>query len=255
MSFEVLRRLSIRSHHRTIAPEPGGKLNLLLTSAGIKNPSIERALVELLGKPIAESSALCVPTAAYAMDGGARSAYRLITGQSVVTLCELDWKSLGVLELTALPSIDAENWVSLVRETDALLVGGGDALYLCHWMRQSGLADLLPSLHETVYVGASAGSMVMAPGIGQDFVDSYSWKPPTGDTSTLGVVDFSIFPHLGHKSLPENTMACAEKWATGIPGPAYAIDDDTAIKVAGGSVEVVSDGHWRHFPGQHDEAR
>ncbi|MEU5510433.1 Type 1 glutamine amidotransferase-like domain-containing protein [Streptomyces fungicidicus] len=230
-------------------------MNLLLTSAGIKNPCIENALVDLLCKPIAESSALCVPTAAYAMAGGAGSAYRLITGKSVITLCELDWKSLGVLELTALPSIDAGNWVSSVRETDALLVGGGDALYLCHWMRQSGLADLLPSLHETVYVGASAGSMVMAPDIGQDFVDSYSWKPPTGDNSTLGLVDFSIFPHLDHENLPENTMADAEKWATGIPGPAYAIDDDTAIKVTGDSVEVVSDGHWRHFPGQHDEAR
>ena len=61
-------------------------------------------------------------------------------------MCELGWKSLGVLELTALPSIDEERWVPLVQETDVLLVAGGDALYLCHWMRQSGLADLLPSL-------------------------------------------------------------------------------------------------------------
>ncbi len=92
-------------------------------------------------------------------------------------MCELGWKSLGVLELTALPSIDEERWVPLVRETDVLLVAGGDALYLCHWMRQSGLADLLPSLRETVWVGLSAGSMVMTPCIGEDFV---GWKPPTG---------------------------------------------------------------------------
>ncbi len=65
----------------------------------------------------------------------------------------------------------------MVRETDALLVGGGDPLYLCYWMRQSGLADLLPSLHEIVYVGVSAGSLVMAPNVGEDFV---YWKPPTG---------------------------------------------------------------------------
>jgi dipeptidase E len=113
-------------------------------------------------------------------------------------------------------------------------------------MRQSGLADLLPSLRDTVYVGLSAGSMVMTPRIGEDFV---RWRPPTGgDDSTLGVVDFSIFPHLDHEMLPENTMADAEKWATGIPGPAYAIDDDTAIKVTDGTVEVVSEGHWRRFP-------
>ena len=122
-------------------------------------------------------------------------------------MCELGWKSLGVLELTALPSIDEERWVPWVRETDVLLVNGGDALYLCYWMRQSGLADLLPSLRETVWVGLSAGSMVMTPRIGEDFVE---WKPPTGGDGTLGIVDFSIFPHLDHEDMPENTMAEAE---------------------------------------------
>lgn len=220
-------------------------MRLLLTSAGVKNPSIHGALVELLGKPIAESSALCIPTAAYAMRGGAGSAYRLITGRSVITMCELGWKSLGVLELTALPSIDEENWVPVVRETDALLVGGGDTMYLCHWMRESGLADLLPSLHEAVYVGASAGSMVMTPNIGQVFVES--WKPPTGGDSALDMIDFSIFPHVDHENLPENTMAEAEKWAADMAVPGYAIDDDTAIKVTDGAVEVVSEGHWKRF--------
>jgi dipeptidase E len=151
---------------------------------------------------------------------------------------------LGVLELTALPSIDEERWVSWVRETDVLLVAGGDALYLCHWMRQSGLADLLPSL-EAVYVGLSAGSMVLTPRIGEDFVQ---WKPPTGDDSTLGVVDFSIYPHLAPEGLPGNSMAGAERWASGIPGPAYAIDDQTAITVTDGAVEVVSEGNWKLFP-------
>jgi dipeptidase E len=148
-----------------------------------------------------------------------------------------------VLELTALPSIDEELWVPLLRKTDVLLVNGGDALYLCHWMRQSGLADLLPSL-QTVYVGLSAGSMVLTPRIGEDFVYR---KPPTGGDETLGVVGFSIFPHLDHEDLPENTMANAEQWAAGISVPAYAIDDQTAIKVTNGAVEIVSEGHWRLF--------
>src|SRR5438105_6110731 len=144
-------------------------MKFLLTSAGIKNTSIHDALVDLLGKPIAESNALCIPTAAYAMRGGAGMAWRLITGREATPLCELGWKSLGVLELTALPSIDEEHWVPMVQETDALLVGGGDPLYLCYWMRQSGVADLLPSLH-AVYVGVSAGSMGMASNIGEDVV-------------------------------------------------------------------------------------
>src|SRR5207245_6697057 len=132
-----------------------GIMRLLLTSAGIKNASIHNALVDLLGKPIAESIALCIPTAAYGHPmAGPGSAWRFISGrESRTPMCELGWKSLGVLELTALPSIDEEHWVPMVQETDALLVNGGDALYLCHWMRQSGLADLLPSLRETVYAG------------------------------------------------------------------------------------------------------
>jgi dipeptidase E len=220
-------------------------VKLLLTSAGVTNPSIRTALVDLLGKPIAESNALCIPTAAYGHPmSGPASAWRFISGRSSTPMCELGWKSLGVLELTALPSIDEGRWVSWVRAADVLLVNGGDALYLSHWVRQSGLANLLPSLSDTVWVGLSAGSMVMTPRIGADFVE---WKPPTGDDRTLGIVDFSIFPHLDHELLPENTMAAAEGWAAGIPGPAYAIDDQTAITVADGAVDVVSEGHWRLF--------
>jgi dipeptidase E len=220
-------------------------MKYLLTSAGIKNASIHDALVGLLGKPIAESNALCIPTAGYGHpQGSPAGAWRFITGRATTPMCELGWKSMGVLELTALPSVGKERWVPWVRETDVLLVNGGDALYLCHWMRQSGLVDLLPSLRETVWVGLSAGSMVMASRIGEEFV---GWKPPTGGDSALGIVDFSIFPHLDHELLPENTMADAERWAARIAGPAYAIDDDTAIKVTDGSVEVVSEGHWKLF--------
>jgi dipeptidase E len=219
-------------------------MRFLLTSAGIKNTNIHDALVDLLGKPIAESSALCIPTAVYAMPGGAGMAWRLINGRATTPLCELGWKSLGALELTALPSIDEEHWVPTVQETDALLVGGGDPLYLCYWMRQSGLADLLPSLREAVYVGVSAGSMVMAPNVGEDFV---RWKPPTGGDRALGLVDFAMFPHLDHENMPDNSMANAEKWAAGVPVPGYAIDDQTAIKVTDGAVEVVSEGHWKLF--------
>jgi len=220
-------------------------MKYLLTSAGIKNASIHDALVGLLRKPIAESNALCIPTAAYGHpQGSPAGAWRFITGRATTPMCELGWKSIGVLELTALPSVGKERWVPWVRDADVLLVNGGDALYLCHWMRQSGLVDLLPSLRETVWVGLSAGSMVMAPRIGEEFV---GWRPPTDGDSALGIVDFSIFPHLDHELLPENTMADAERWAAKIAGPAYAIDDDTAIKVTDGSVEIVSEGHWKLF--------
>jgi dipeptidase E len=222
-------------------------LKLLLTSAGVKNTSIRDALVDLLGKPIADSDALCIPTAQYGHpEVSPQMAWQFISGHEPrCPLTELGWKSLGVLELTALPSLDEGRWVPWVREADVLLVAGGDALYLCHWLRQSGLADLLPSLGETVWVGLSAGSMVLTPRIGQDFVQ---WRPPSGDDSTLGVVDFSICPHVAPDGMPGNSMAFAERWASELPCPAYAIDDETAIRVADGTVEVVSEGQWTLFP-------
>ena len=220
-------------------------MKYLLASAGIKNPSIHNALLALLGKPISECSALCIPTASYAQPmAGPGRAWAFISGsEPQCPMVELGWKSMGVLELTALPSIGEDSWVPLVRQTDVLLVNGGDPLYLSYWMRQSGLADLLPSL-DGVYVGLSAGSMVMTPRIGREFV---GWTPPSGGDETLALVDFSIFPHLDHEALPENTMADAERWAAAIPGPAYAIDDETAIIVSDGTVTVVSEGHWKHF--------
>lgn len=218
-------------------------MKMLLTSAGIRNPSIEKALVDLLGKPIGDSSALCIPTASYALRNGPAMAWDFISGRDECPMTGLGWKSVGVLELTALPSTKKDRWLPMLEETDVLLVNGGDPLYLSYWMKESGLADLLPTLN-AVWVGLSAGSMIMTPRIGEFFV---GWKPPTGADETLGLVDFSIFPHLDHPMLPYNTTANAEKWAADIAGPAYAIDDETAIKVVDGEVEVVSEGQWKQF--------
>ena len=219
-------------------------MRLLLTSAGIKNASIHDALVDLLGKPIAESSALCIPTAAYAMPGGAGMAWRVICGSASTPLCELGWRSLGVLELTALPSIKEELWVPMVQETDALLVGGGDPQYLSYWMQQSGLAGLFPSLlRETVYVGVSGGSMVMTA-----FGTTYNGHNlPTDSDRALGLVNFALFAHLDHERFPEYSLANLERLAATIPVPTYALDDQTAIKVTDSNVEVISEGHWKLF--------
>src|SRR5215213_855517 len=209
-------------------------MKFLLTSAGIKNTSIHDALVKLLRKPIAECSALCIPTAIYPFSVGPSMAYRFISGSGPSRLTELGWKSLGILELTALPSIKRENWVAPVEETDALLVNGGDVLYLCRWMRESGLADLLPSLRETVYVGVSAGSIVTAPVFGETYDD-----PPFVIDKGLGLVDFALLPHVDHEDHPESSMANVERMAAQVPVPTYAIDDQTAIKVVDGAVKVV----------------
>ncbi len=236
-------------------------MKFLLTSCGMSNESIRHTLVDLLGKPIAESSALCIPTAVYAfLPSGAVMAYQLIRGGAASPLCELGWKSLGVLELTALPSIKREHWVPLVQETDALLVGGGDPFYLCYWMRQSGLADLLPELgRETVYVGVSGGSMAVTPISGEQYdgidpLDPHHWRisgmldqadRQSGSDRALGLVDFTLYPHLDHPSMPEASLTNLERWAAGVDVPVYLIDDQSAITVIDGEVSVVSEGHWK----------
>ena len=240
-------------------------MRLLLTSSGISNTSIQNALVGLLGRPIAESNALFIPTAIYPFRNGPGSAFQAITGEAKSPLCELGWKSLGVLELTALPSIDRDVWVAAVRESDALLAWGGDPVYLSYWMKHSGLADLLPSLRpETVYVGVSAGSIAMASAFGEAYFDppdcsgerlsseDLVFAGPEGElTMTLvmaegvGLVDFTIIPHVEYDN--HHDVENAEKWARRLPVPTYAIDDETAITVVDGTVEVVSEGEWRLF--------
>ncbi|HEX7002649.1 MAG TPA: Type 1 glutamine amidotransferase-like domain-containing protein [Trueperaceae bacterium] len=224
-------------------------MKYLLTSGGVTNSSIRNALTGLLGKAIPECNALCIPTAMYGHPwvGPGERVWEFIAGKSQDSICALGWKSLGVLELTALPSIDETLWLPKVLEADALLASGGDALYLCHWMQRSGLVAHLPALSETVWLGLSAGSMVMTPRIGNEFV---GWKSESGDDTALGLVDFSIFPHLDNPDLPSNTLAAAEKWASQLPNPSYAIDDATAISVDGSRVEVVSEGRWKQISAQ-----
>jgi dipeptidase E len=222
-------------------------MKLLLTSAGIKNPSIHRALVELLGKPTAEANALCITTASYGHPSvNPQRAWSFVSGVGSMTpMVELGWKSMGLLEPLALPSIPRERWEPWIRETDILLVNGGDALFLAHWIRETGLAELVRTLPDLVWCGLSAGSMVMAPRMGDDFIQ---WRPPDGADRGLGVVDFSIGPHLAPDGMPGNSMAELEAWATSIDGPKYAIDDDTAIQVVDGQVEIITEGQWRFFP-------
>ncbi|HEY4453108.1 MAG TPA: Type 1 glutamine amidotransferase-like domain-containing protein [Pseudonocardiaceae bacterium] len=242
-------------------------MKALLTSAGIKNSSIHDALVELLGKPIADANALLIPTAVYAFPGGPGMAWRAVSGTAASPLCELGWKSLGILELTALPSIDEAAWLPAVRDADALLVWGGDTLFLANWMRRSGMTDLLPTLSaDTVYVGVSAGSIAAA----TTFAETYTEPPradhgalkaeeivltaPQGDFDRIlvtgqgaGLVDFAVIPHLEHPDHRDASLANAQRWAARIPAPTYAIDDETAIRVVDGAAEVVSEGQWKLF--------
>jgi dipeptidase E len=228
-------------------------VQLLLTSSGITNPTIHDALEDLLGKPVAESSALFVPTGMYPFPGGGQGAMQAIRGDSKGPLCGLGWKSLALLELTALTSVQPESWIPTLQETDALLVWGGNVGYLCYWMRCTGLADLLPSLQNLVYVGVSAGSIAMTP-YNCDAEWNRQFFPPDSDIAQgletgLGLVDFALCVHLDNPDpiFEDNSMVNIARWAAGVPASTYAIDDQSAVKVIGDAVEVVSEAKWRLF--------
>lgn len=232
------------------------KAKLLLTSSGITNNSIRDALTDLLGKPISESNALYVPTAIYAYPQGGKAAW-----QGIKSFGELGWKDFGVLELTALLSVPREVWLVQVEEADALIVGGGNKFYLSYWMEKTGLFDLLPSLLEQgkVYIGASAGSMMATAGLNYDrdqlqqtgvyHDDEFNEEMPSsaGSATTLKLIDFVIRPHLNADYFPQTTLENMGKWAAKTDAPLYAIDDQTALKVVDGKVEVISEGHWKLF--------
>ena len=231
-------------------------MKLLLTSIGASNGSIRNALVELLGKPVEECRAVQIPTALYASPSGPEDAHEMAKHYG-----GMGWKELGTLELTALPTVEEEHWLPFVESSDAILVSGGNTGYLSYWFRESGFAEKLPRLLEdTVYFGISAGSTMLSPGQNYDpkrleqegvyYDDEYEEAAPkdAGSAWGMGLVDFSIRPHLGADYFPVAVdMAMMERAAAKLDHPMYAIDDETAIKVVDGEVTVVSEGKWKLF--------
>ena len=232
------------------------KGKLLLTSSGITNDSIHKALVDLLGKPISESSALFIPLAIYAYPQGIKNAWQVIKGWG-----DLGWKTLGVLELTALPGLPKEVWLSQIEETDAIIVGGGNKFYLSFWMEKSGLFGMLPQLLEQgkIYVGASAGSMMLTADLNFDYDrlkqsgvyydDEFNEEmlSSAGSAKTLSLVDFVIRPHLNADYFSQANLENIEQWAIKADKPLYALDDQSALKIIDGKVEVISKGDWKLF--------
>lgn len=229
-------------------------MKVLLTSSGITNESIRKALLDLLGKPTAEAKALYVPTAIYALPGGIGHSGRMSQA------FDLGWAEYGTLELTALPSPRKERWLPQVEAADVLFVGGGGKAYLSYWLYTSGLAQELPELlQNTVYVGMSAGSMMVTQGINVDreqlertgihYDDEYGEAAPmgVGSDKTLKLVDFVVRPHLNADYFPAATPENMERWAARAGVPLYAMDDQTAIKVVNDDVKVVSEGEWKLF--------
>jgi dipeptidase E len=214
-------------------------MKLLLTSAGITNKSIADALLELTGRPFSELNLAFIPTAANVEVGDKDWVI-----DDLVNCKKLGFKSIDIVDISALPK---EMWLPRLEMADVLLFEGGNTFHLMHWMEKSGLKELLPEMLKTkIYVGISAGSIVTS---GKISLIKIHYKGEFDDEADdgLGFIDFQIRPHLNSPYFPKANLENLEKNAQELGETFYAIDDNTAIKVVDGKMEVVSEGVWKKF--------
>ena len=217
-------------------------MRLLLTSSGITNKSIEKALLELLGKPFNKSHLVFIPTAANPEEGN-----KNWLANDINNFRKLGFASLEIVDISKTPK---DEWLSSFENADILVFGGGNVKYLLKWVKKSGLEKILPRLLKTkVYVGISAGSMATANTVSLSS-SGILYYEQTGNLESikgLGFVNFEIRPHLNSKSFPKVKLNYLEKLVKGTSNTFYAIDDNTAIKVVNQKISIISEGEWKKF--------
>lgn len=217
-------------------------MKLLLTSGGLTNKSIEKALFDLVGKK-AEDTKLCfIPTAA-TIEVGDKDWFI----NDLKNIDKQGFKSITIADIGAIPK---EKWKPQLDEADIFFFSGGNTYYLMEWINKSGLKELLPEYLETkVWVGTSAGSMVTNPDlaakISQAVYDEDHDK--IGEVAGLNYVDFYFLPHLNSPHFPLLIEENIKKIAERIPKKIYAMDDNGALKIVDGRIEIVSEGRYLEF--------
>lgn len=214
-------------------------MKLLLTSGGITNKSIAQALFDLVGKPPEDTSLVFVPTAAH-LEVGDKSWF-------INDLWNLKKQNFKQIDIADISAVEEKVWRPKLEAADVLFFEGGSTFHLMTWMNRSGLARLLPEMLKTkVYVGLSAGSMVTNPDL-KKRIEWGLYEDPfdhIDDLPCLNLVDFYILPHLNSPWFKLRNRADIEKHLSGITKKIYVLDDQSAIKVVDGAVEVVSEGEW-----------
>lgn len=217
-------------------------MKLLLTSGGLRNKTIIDALLSLTGRPFSELNVTFVPTAANVEKGDKDW---LI--DDLIRLTNLAFKSIDIVDISAVPK---DIWLPRLEFADIIFVEGGNTFHLMYWMERSGLKDLLPGmLEKKVYVGVSAGSMVMCKSLEMSTSKKlyYEDAPQTQKDEGMGLVDYLIRPHLNSEYFKQVTLENLEQYAKKFPDTFYALDDESAIKVIDGRSEVISEGVWKKF--------
>ena len=214
-------------------------MKLLLTSGGITNPSLVRALFDLVGKKPEDTSLVFILTAANVERGDKEW---LI--DDLINLKKLNFRSIDIADISA---VDEKIWRQKLEEADILFFGGGNTYHLMEWLNRSGLAPLLPELLKTkVYAGLSAGSMVTNPDLALT-ISQIVYEEDMDrmeDMAGLGLVDFYVLPHLNSPYFTKVREDTIKKAVMGTKEKVYVLDDNSAVRVADGKVDVVSEGKW-----------
>lgn len=217
-------------------------MKLLLTSSGNTNKSIENALLELLGKPFNDANLVFIPTAANVEED--------ISGWLNEDINNFKKLGFAMFDVVDISKENKEEWFPKFEKADILVFGGGNEKYLLEQIKKTGIKDFLKKFIETgVYVGISAGSMSTALELSlNDSGKLYYEDFNHGDKMEgLGFVDFEIRPHLNSSFFPQVRVEVLEDFAPKVDHPVYAIDDNTAVKVVGDKVDVISEGEWQKF--------
>jgi len=218
-------------------------MKLLLTSSGITNKTIAKALLDLVGKKAEDITLAFIPTAVNAARGD--------KGWFIDNLYEIkqqNYKFIDIVDISALPK---EIWQPKIAAADILIFSGGVPSHLMRWVSESGLKDLLPELLKTkVYVGISAGSIIMSPTLklaSEAHKIFYKEKFGYDKNEGLGYIDFYIRPHFNSPDKPESQEKFLTEFAKTIPEVLYALDDQMAVKVVDGKAEVIGEGDYLVF--------
>lgn len=215
-------------------------MKLLLTSNGLSNQSIAWAFIDLIGKPADKISIAFIPTA---MNVGSGDKDWFI--EDLQNLKKQNFERIDIVDISALPK---NIWLPRLQSVDVLFFSGGNSFHLMRWIKESGLAELLPEMLKTkVWAGISAGSMVTAPKLSLSSEDTkiyYEENFGYSDDTALGLVNFYVRPHYKSPHFPKAQKEYLEKIAKDIPGTIYALDDMSALKVVDNKVEIVTEGEY-----------
>lgn len=212
-------------------------MKLLLCSQGITNESIKKKFFEMVGKKPKDIRLAYIPTAVYTVPVPDKR-------WMIDNLRRLDDMKIGIIDIVEISAMPKEEWLPRLEDADVIFVEGGAIGHLLSEVRKAGLDKILPVLlNDKVYVGCSGGSTML----GGVTIGSSSKAPGYSVLEGLGIIDFSIRPHFYRADRAQFTEELIQDIAKKYGTTFYAIDDDTAIALEDGCVEVVSEGKWGKF--------